>query len=250
MSIALRGLKAFLRRTELLPHFYHLLNRARPTFDSLHPANLKAITQSYQQAPSGYYYEFGVYKGFSLWFATQIADALGRQEMRFFGFDSFDGLPTPTGIDREPDAAGNTFARGCFCAGQKLVADFLEQYGADMRRIALIPGFFEDVLKPDLVSQHDMRPAALILIDCDMYQSTRTVLDFIPNILQPGTVILFDDWLLTDENKGQRLAYREWRQQRPAIQLEEFCDFSGGKGFRVIGLPQDTRRILSGTKGP
>jgi hypothetical protein len=191
-----------------------------------------------QKAPVGDYYEFGVYKGFSLWFATQVAEALDRPDMRFFGFDSFDGLPEPIGIDRQPDACGSTFARGNFCAGLELVRGFLTQYGTDMGKVTLIKGFFENVLAPKLVAEHGMRPAAVILIDCDLYESSRTVLTFLPSILQCGTIILFDDWLLTDENRGQRLAFREWMQRCPGLQLEDFCDFAGGKGFRVVGLLQ------------
>jgi hypothetical protein len=186
-----------------------------------------------QGSPPGDYYEFGVYKGFSLWFATRIADALRNEDMRFFGFDSFDGLPEPKGVDREPDATGNTFARGNFCAGLELVRGFLARHGADMSRIILIPGFFEDVLAASLVSQHRMRPASVILIDCDMYESTSTVLGFLPQILQPGTAVLFDDWMLTDENKGQQLAFRQWQETHPEVQVADFCDFAGGKGFRV-----------------
>jgi O-methyltransferase len=237
MNIALKGLKLVLRKTSLLPTFYHIVNRVRPSFSSLHPDNLGAIIQAMQEAPRGDYYEFGVYKGFSFWFATQIATALKRTDMRFFGFDSFDGLPKPKGVDTLPDASGNTFARGCFCAGLELVRSYLTQYRADMEKVQLIPGFFSDVLNPSLVTQYNMQPASVVLIDCDMYQSTRDVLVFLPNILQVGSIVLFDDWLLTDENKGQRLAFRQWQESNSGFIMKDFCEFAGGKGFQVTAIP-------------
>jgi hypothetical protein len=225
--------KKFLRSTGLLPKFYHWLNRIHPRFEGMHPSNLVAIREAMRDAIPGDYYEFGLYKGFSLWYATQMAAAMERKDMRFFGFDSFDGLPEPKGVDREPDASGNTFARGCFCAGQELVEYYLRFYGADMKRVTLVKGFFEDTLTQDLVKKHSMGKAAIVLIDCDMYSSTKTVLGFLPFVLQPGTILLFDDWLLTDSAKGQQLATREWLAANPWVVLDEYCSFQGGQGFRV-----------------
>lgn len=233
MKYLMRGLKSLLRRTGLLGRFYHVLNRLHPTFGSLHPANLIAITRAMNACPDGDYYEFGVYKGFSLWFATQIAQEYGHADMRFFGFDSFEGLPEPVGVDRKPDAHGSTFAKGCFCAGLSYVESALKKNGADMTKVTLVKGYYEDVLVDGLVAERDMKPAAVILVDCDMYNSTMVVLRFIKDLLVPGTVLLFDDWLLTDEKKGQQLACREWLEENPAIRLDEFCKFDGGKGFVV-----------------
>jgi hypothetical protein len=49
---------------------------------------------------TGDYYEFGLYRGHSLWSAQQAADRLGISGMRFFGFDSFEGLPEIEANDR------------------------------------------------------------------------------------------------------------------------------------------------------
>lgn len=235
-SLPLRILRQFLRRSGLLPRFHRFINRVHPTFESLHPANLKAITRALREGPPGDYYEFGVYKGFSLWFATCVAEALGRDDMVFHGFDSFDGLPAPSGVDERPDAFGNTFARGCFCAGRELVERFLASHGADMSRVRLVEGFYEDVLPALAREKRRFLPASVVLIDCDMYSSTKQVLEFLPAILQPGTILLFDDWLLTDAECGQRKAYAEWVAGRPGFKVEPFCDFTEGKGFRILNL--------------
>jgi predicted O-methyltransferase YrrM len=238
MNILMSCAKSFLRKSGLLPKFYHKLNKIYPTFESLNPSNLKAISLAIQNGPKGDYYEFGVYKGFSLWFATQIADAL-HKDMKFYGFDSFDGLPDPKGVDSLPDSSGNTFARGNFCAGKNFVSGYLEKYGADMSRVKLIKGFFEETLTKKMVSGENMGPASVILIDCDMYESTTSVLQFLPNIIQNGTIILFDDWLLTAADRGQRLAFDDWKKMNPHIELAEFCEFNIGKGFKVIRIEKN-----------
>ena len=81
-----------------------------------------------------------------------------------------------------------------------------------------------------------MGKAAVVLVDCDMYLSTCTVLDFLPAIMQKDTILLFDDWRLTEEDKGQRLACKEWMTRNPGIKLEEFCEFDLGQGFRVVEM--------------
>jgi len=124
----LRGASRILRWTGLLSWSYRLINKYHPSFESLQPSNLNAIVNAMKRSPCGDYYEFGVYKGFSLWFATQIAATIDRTDMHFFGFDSFEGLPEPIGIDKKADSLGNYFAKGCFTADLELVKSFINKY--------------------------------------------------------------------------------------------------------------------------
>ena len=49
----------------------------------------------------GDYLEFGTYQGRSLASAHHIAQLYGLKNMRFYAFDSFQGLPEIQGVDRE-----------------------------------------------------------------------------------------------------------------------------------------------------
>ncbi len=133
--------------------------------------------------------------------------------MRFFGFDSFAGLPRPEGID----ATTEEFHEGDYRCDRQQVAASLTTYGFDWSRAELIAGFFDDSLRPALVQQHSMRPVAVALIDCDLYSSTVPVLRFLAPQLQDGSILLFDDWNCfgASDAHGQRRALRSsWNPPR------------------------------------
>jgi len=227
---AINFAKQVLQKTRLLSPVSHLLNYVHPSFDGLHLDNLKAITDAIQAAPSGDYYEFGVYNGFSLWFATEVAYAL-KKDIKFYGFDSFDGLPCPEGLDCQySDELGVPWMRGSLSAGIKLVEQNLVRHKAPMDKIFLVKGFYKKVLNGELIRKYKMGKASVIMVDCDMYSSTKEVLEFIKPLIQIGTIILFDDWRLTDDAAGEQKAFAEWDAD---VETEAFSDFGIGKGFRI-----------------
>jgi len=91
-------------------------------------------------------------------------------------------------------------------------------------------GPFEETLPATLGSKYDT--AAVVHIDCDLYESTKTVLDALTPTLQDGTVVLFDDWFhyRGNPNKGEARAFHEflenhdeWRAQ-PYQTYGTFCN--------------------------
>ena len=184
--------------------------RSDTGFFTLSTGGLGAIDSAMQQiastGPNGDYYEFGVYRGYTLWHAQRAADNFGVRSMRFFGFDSFDGLPEIQGNDR--DAA--IFFSGDYSCSMDEVETQLDAHGFDSCRGALIEGFYDRSLTPEVKQLHNMGPAALVMVDCDLYQSTVPALAFISELLQDGTIILFDDWECfgDSEQHGERLLPR------------------------------------------
>lgn len=165
-----------------------------------------AIRKALDSAVNGDYYEFGVYSGFTLYTAWFHAKKLGLN-MRFFGFDSFAGLPEVTGID-----AGAGFQTGQYACGIDEVTAELAKRGVDWRRLFLIKGFYSESLKPELKTKFDMKLAAVVLVDCDIYASTVPALAFMESLFQEGTIILFDDWNCfgASDEKGERKAWHEF----------------------------------------
>ena len=143
--------------------------------------------------------EFGVFTGTTL---RIIADTRKGQG-GIYGFDSFEGLPEAW----RTGAPKGTFA-----------VDALPQVdGAE-----LVKGWFDQSL-PSFLDTHP-GPVDFLHVDCDLYSSTRTVLDLVGPRLGPGSVVLFDEffnypgwqqheykaWLEFLDRTGQRCVYESY----------------------------------------
>jgi len=122
----------------------------------------------------GFVAEFGVHQGYSI---EIIAKLLPNKTI--WGFDSFTGL--------DEDWVGWEWQKGSFDMDGMMPK-------LKSNNITLIGGYFKDSL-PDWADSMQ-EPAAFLNIDCDLYSSTKTVLDTLgPTKIVPGTVILFDEYL-------------------------------------------------------
>jgi O-methyltransferase len=186
--------------------------------------------------PGGDYYEFGLYRGYTFWLAQQVAGFNRLSRMRFFGFDSFRGLPPP-----DPgDAVGNEFHAGEFACSREAVSNHLSRFGVDWDRTHLIEGFYETSLTAEVRANLQMGPAAVVLVDCDLYESASQVLEFVSALLQDGTIVLFDDWnsFSASDAHGERRAFREFLTNHPVWTSEELFPFgSHGHAFRIHRTP-------------
>lgn len=193
----------------------------------------QAMARIAEQGLIGDYYEFGLYRGYTFWYAQKAADQHGNGSMRFFGFDSFEGLPEVEGADR---SSGVLFFAGDYSCGREDVERHLRDHGFDWSRAALVEGFFDRSLTDEVKARHSMGPAAIAMIDCDLYQSTVPVLSFLDGLLQEGTVLLFDDWRCFDEaaERGEPRAFREFLAAHPEWQAHQLFDFgTDGRAFTV-----------------
>jgi tetratricopeptide (TPR) repeat protein len=143
---------------------------------------------------AGLVMEFGVRFGTSI---RQIAAAAGQT---VHGFDSFRGLPADW--HREP--------RGSYSTGGVLPA-----VPANVR---LHAGWFENTLPPFLASNPG--PVRFANIDCDLYESTATVLGLLADRIVPGSVLVFDECIgyenwLDDEYRAfkEEVARQGWRYE-------------------------------------
>jgi len=65
------------------------------------------------------------------------------------------------------------------------------------------------------------------MIDCDLYSSTKCVLEFITPLIVNGTILIFDDWLAYkgSPDRGEQLACSEWLDTNPELSLVPFARF-------------------------
>ena len=160
------------------------------------------------------YMEFGIFRGFAFWYAQAVAVDLGLRGMRFFGFDSFAGLPEIEDKDAKED-----FKKGQFAASKALVEQSLNLYGVDWERTFLVPDYFSDSLTADLKARHQMRKCSICVVDCDLYEATRDALNFVGPIFNEKAFVVFDDWNCydADPDKGERKAFAEFLAKNPAF---------------------------------
>ena len=77
------------------------------------------------------------------------------------------------------------------------------------------------------------------MIDCDLKEPTVLALNFIKDILQKGTIILFDDYIFYkgDLEKGEYAAFEEFKSQNPNIKFRSAFEYGyGSKAFIVSNI--------------
>jgi hypothetical protein len=165
---------------------------------------LTAATNA-RSVPSGLVLEFGVYSGKTL-------DHIASLETgKIWGFDSFEGLPD----DWRPDVGRGTFKR----EGLPEVAPNAE----------LVVGWFEETL-PEFLAAH-AEPVSFLHVDCDIYQSTKTIFHYLHDRIVPETIIVFDEYF----------NYVGWR----AHEFRAFAEFVAATGlnYRYLGVVPSHQQV-------
>jgi len=174
----------------------------------LHKKNNLKLAISFVVANNieGDYLEFGVFKGDSFIYAYKTHNELYtrykkahanepentflNQNVRFFAFDSFKGLPD----NNDQDIPIHWTGESPMSYPRYLFEKNLKKRKVNMNNVEIIEGFYDATLNPTLYNKLDLKKAAIIHIDCDLYESTKTVLDTIKPLIVEGTVIVFDDY--------------------------------------------------------
>ncbi|NVO08689.1 MAG: class I SAM-dependent methyltransferase [Bacteroidales bacterium] len=120
------------------------------------------------------YLEFGVCQGNSFrWWVNGNKN----QDSRFYGFDTFEGLP---------EAWGMVFKKGDMNA---IIPDI------DDKRVEFIKGLFQETFIP-FTQSHSLKSekVKVIHLDADLFSSTLYILTSIAPYLKKGDILLFDEF--------------------------------------------------------
>ena len=181
----------------------------------------------------GGYYEFGVYRGdafrashrvygvFADWMRGQLsAEELWRRPTaahyagyrhEFYAFDTFHGLPA----NQEDN---HIFAEGNFSCSLEEFARLNRAVGIiEGERVRYLVGLFREVAKRQASVLAGLQPAAIVNLDCDLYQSARDALELVAPKLTQGSVLLVDDWstFRARRDQGERRAIAEFLTRHP-----------------------------------
>jgi len=182
----------------------------------------------------GDYVEFGVCQGRTFAYAYRAMHWCFK-EMKFIAVDSFEGLPRPQGLDAV-DGYSSNFHENEFACPQEVFTANLARAGVDLDRVACVKGWFDQTLRPGSPQAAVIGKVAAAWIDCDLYESTVPVLNFLSDRLSVGAVILFDDWgcFRNMPDRGEQRACREWLAANPWITLHKLFTFGWhGVAFTV-----------------
>jgi hypothetical protein len=172
---------------------------------------LRTLIERHGAGSLGDYLEFGVYNGTSLTGVYREVVAQNLPHVRLFGFDSFQGFP--------PNAAAEDEGRwqpGRCCSPLDFTVAALEAEGVDLSRVKLVPGWFCDTLNATTRREHQITKASVIMVDCDLYSSTKEALEFCAPLIVDEAVLIFDEWTITrspDKVLGEKKAFLEFLEE-------------------------------------
>lgn len=129
-------------------------------------------TRKNNMVQDGLLLEFGTWRGESInFFSSRLTTET------FYGFDSFEGL--------KENWRGHSYAKGHFN-----LQGALPKVNPNVK---LIKGWFDETL-PGFLEQNKQK-IKFLHVDCDTYESTKTILDLLTDRIVPGTLILFDEYI-------------------------------------------------------
>ena len=135
-----------------------------PYFEK-HPALVRYVVGEATQP--GLFLEFGVGRGKSIRWIGAATDKT------VYGFDSFEGIPE-------------------YWNGNPIGAFAQRKLPKVPPNVEFQVGMFDDTIPQFLKNNDD--PVAFLHVDCDLYSSTVTIFEAFGGRLQPGAIVLFDEY--------------------------------------------------------
>lgn len=135
----------------------------------------------------------------------------------YYGFDSFEGFPDPVEKDEKTPIKGRGFWANPPDTVMRVLRDGRLSEEAIRNRIRLMKGWFNETLP-----RYEGK-IALLHLDCDLYESYKFSLEELYDKVQPGGVIMFDEY---DDDRwpGATKAIDEFFADKPeTVQAHPKC---------------------------
>jgi len=174
---------------------------------------IEAIKYIERKKIEGCVVECGVWKGGSMMAAALTLQHLNTVNRDLYLFDTFEGMPPAGNVDENysGEKANKILEKE---SNEKLtsvnwaystideVKNNIYSTGYPVNRIHLIKGKVENTITTDF-----RKPIALLRLDTDWYESTNHEMEYLFPLLQPGGVLIIDDYGFW---KGARKAIDEY----------------------------------------
>lgn len=194
----------------------------------------------------GNIYEFGTYKGFTARILASLIRGF-QYPGNLFLFDSFEGLPE---IESEVDKRSyevsiyQVWGKGSMRLEPGIENRIKEALTEILppERVTITKGYFENTLEQFLPNEK----AAILHIDCDLYASTITVLEkaLDKNVLQDGTLLLFDDFNCGCANPtlGERKALDDFLARQKTFTCSHFFNYGWNASAFILHAASESVR--------
>tara|TARA_S200000501_G_C20575375_1_gene634810 strand:- start:35 stop:760 length:726 start_codon:yes stop_codon:yes gene_type:complete len=141
--------------------------------------------------------ECGVASGRSLLMLSYLSYLYRKDyDSKIWGFDSFEGFPKPSKEDispRNPKKGEHSDTSTSYI--ERLLSDCDIDNKFIDNNVNLIKGFL-----PSSASNYDKSPIAILHIDVDLYESTKASLEEFYQYVEPGGVVMFDEYIDDSDN--------------------------------------------------
>jgi O-methyltransferase len=178
----------------------------------------------------GDYAEFGCCGGVTFGLAFRQSRK-SNYFCKLWAFDSFKGLPSKvTEKDDHP-----MWVEGTMAIDMQEFIKICNENHIPRSDFTIVPGYFEESLK-DTASDNLPQNMSLAYIDCDLYSSAKSVLEFLTQRLKHGMIIAFDDYYCWSASQvsGERKACTEYFGDNEKWLLLPFIKYGwGGMSFVV-----------------
>lgn len=193
-------------------------------------ANLESIP--------GDYVEFGMYEGTSFIAAFEChlrTRMKGTPPRAFWGFDSFAGFKYSVPADAHP-----FFREGDFASSYEKARTRIQRHFRGRARWTVTPGWLEDTIQNRTAPEVGIGKVAVAFIDVDLGAPAKIALDFLVPALQPGSIVILDDYFAYRGSltRGVGGAFDAFQAQHPAMKFRRLFDYGyGGQGFILVERP-------------
>jgi hypothetical protein len=221
-AVLRRGPNPDPRRDDFDAQFWALHDQVAP-YTMTSPERLEAVRSAVRYVVAagipGDIVECGVWRGGSSMMAALALDELGERRQMWL-YDTFDGMSEPTDRDRKwsgelaedelqsSERKAGAWSTWAFATLDDVRANMLRTRvnEADLRFVA---GKVEDTIPAEVPAS-----IAVLRIDTDWYESTRHELEHLYPLLQPGGVLIIDDY---GHWQGARQAVDEYFEDDPVF---------------------------------
>ena len=164
--------------------------------------------------------EFGVAQGET---SALIANEIAQSSNKILHlFDSFEGLPKPSGKDVLKDDIFSLGSMGAYAGTmscrEEMVRVRLKAISYPSNRYIIHKGFIEELLHTD---QNLPKEVCFAYVDFDFYEPIRLTLDFLHRITPSGAIIIVDDYDFF--STGSKTAVDEFIEENGSSDISYEC---------------------------